>query len=67
MDELFYYTGYNGDSLGKFLHLKREEYALILKQNDKCDFVFENITVTPDSLVYYCYKDDQYDFFLLDK
>lgn len=67
MDELFFYTGYNAKSLAKFLNLKEEEYRLVLKHDDEFDFIFEDITVTANSLVYYDYHDDQYDFFLLDR
>jgi len=66
MDELFFYTGENVNSLALFLQLEKDEYELKQKSNELFDFCFEDVVLTPNSLVYYDYEDDQYDFFILD-
>lgn len=66
MDELFYYTGFNAKSLAQFLRLKEDEYKVTLNTKDQCFFTFEDITITPNSLVYYNETEDMYDFFILD-
>jgi hypothetical protein len=66
MDELFFYTGENVNSLATFLQLEKGEYELKQKSNELFDFCFEEVALTPNSLVYYDYDDDQYDFFILD-
>jgi len=66
MDELFFYTGKNHESLARFLQIEEDDYELQLQKDETNKFIYDDLHVTANSLVYYDYASDQYDFFLLD-
>ena len=65
-NELFFYTGRNPNALAKFLGVPDSQIELEPCGNNLSIFYYEDLAITPMSLVLYVHEDDVFDFFLID-
>jgi hypothetical protein len=65
-DELFFYTGQNPHYLAKFLGMPDNEIELEQMDNGLFLFFYEDIEITPFSIILYVYEDNVFDFFIFE-